>query len=69
MSKHNLILCRSDQGDGGWSLHTPGTTDEQIAEGYEILASGDAEMVDGEWNRPNVEDYTTASEKLVDGRQ
>lgn len=29
----NLVLTRSDAGDGGWSLHAPGTTDEQIAEG------------------------------------
>lgn len=29
----DLILTRSDAGDGGWSLHPPRTTDEQIAEG------------------------------------
>lgn len=57
----DLILCRSDAGDGGWSLHPHGTTDEAIASGdARILASGDAEMVGGEWSRPNAEDYAEA---------
>lgn len=44
----DLILCRSDAGDGGWSLHPPGTTDEAIANGdARILASGEAEMAPG----------------------
>jgi len=42
----HLILCRSDAGDGGWSLHPPGTTDEAIASGdAHILASGEAERL------------------------
>jgi hypothetical protein len=37
----DLVLCESDTGDGGWSLHAPGSTDEQIASGdAPYLASG-----------------------------
>jgi hypothetical protein len=37
----DLVLCQSDAGDGGWSLHAPGSTDEAIAEGIALaLASG-----------------------------
>lgn len=50
----DLILCRSDKGDGGWSLHAPWATDEQIAMGEEPpLLCGEAEAIDQEWNRPN----------------
>ena len=28
-----FVRCDSDLGDGGWSLHAPGATDEEIAEG------------------------------------
>lgn len=58
-----LVLCRSDQGDGGWSLHAPGATDEQIASGdAPALAEGDAEMDDdGEWNAPTAADYDAAA--------
>jgi hypothetical protein len=56
-----LVLCRSDAGDGGWSLHPPGTTDADIASGAAIvLASGPAEMVDGRWTRPDLADYSAA---------
>lgn len=49
----DLILVRSDEGNGGWSLHAAGSTDEQIAEGdAHALLTGDAEMVNGEWNAP-----------------
>ena len=42
----DLILCRSDAGDGGWSLHPHGTTDEAIASGdARILASGSQELL------------------------
>jgi hypothetical protein len=38
-----LVLCRSDNGDGGWSLHAPGSTDQEIADGTSLcLASGEA---------------------------
>ncbi len=59
-----LVLCRSDQGDGGWSLHPPGSTDEAIAMGEApVLASGPAEW-DGasdDWDRPNEADYAAAA--------
>ncbi len=29
----DLVVCRSDTGDGGWSLHAPGSSDEAIATG------------------------------------
>lgn len=57
----DLILCRSDAGDGGWSLHPPGTTDEAIANGdARILASGEAERDGDGWDRPNAADYRDA---------
>jgi hypothetical protein len=58
----DLILVRSDTGDGGWSLHTK----EQIemAEPDEApcsLISGPSQMgADGEWARPNISDYAQA---------
>ena len=57
----DLVLVRSDTGDGGWSLHPAGSTDEQIASGdAPYLVSGSAQWVDGEWDRPNAEDYAQA---------
>lgn len=64
----DLVLCRSDTGDGGWSLHAPGSTDEQIATGEApYLVSGPAEFDadQGDWNRPNEADYREAAEKLA----
>jgi hypothetical protein len=62
----DLVLCRSDTGDGGWSLHAPGSTDEQIASGdAPYLVSGEAEQVDGEWSRPDAQDYRQALTTLV----
>ena len=57
-----LILVRSDMGDGGWSLHAPGSSDEDIAEGVaRALASGTAAMdADGEWDAPTEADYVEA---------
>ena len=50
---HNLVLVRSDAGDGGWSLHAPGSTDDEIAQGdAPALLIGEAEMIDGQWNAP-----------------
>ena len=57
----DLVLCRSDCGDGGWSLHPAGSTDEQIASGdAPVLVSGTAQWVDGDWDRPNAQDYARA---------
>lgn len=62
MRDHNLILVRSDQGDGGWSLHAPGVTDKEIAQGdAPPLLSGTATQDDqGEWDRPDSTDYARA---------
>ncbi len=63
MTARSLILVRSDAGDGGWSLHPAGSTNEQIAEGEApILASGTATWDTGlrEWDRPNEADYLAA---------
>ena len=55
------VLCRSDCGDGGWSLHPAGSTDAQIASGdAPYLLSGTAQWVDGDWDRPNAQDYAVA---------
>lgn len=57
----DLILVRSDSGDGGWSLHAPDATDEDIASGdAPYLLSGEAEAIDGGWGRPNESDYAEA---------
>lgn len=64
-----LWLIRSDQGDGGWSLHTK----EQMkaacdaGEPPEVLHSGPAEYIDAdsdEWNRPTISDFVDAYKKL-----
>ena len=59
-----LVLCRSDAGDGGWSLHAPGSSDEDIASGKSPpLASGEAtwDSTVNDWDRPNAEDYIAAA--------
>lgn len=54
-----LVLCRSDRGDGGWSLHAPGSTDDEIA-------TGDAPyLVSGGDGEPTEADYLAAAEKLA----
>jgi hypothetical protein len=67
----DLVLCRSDHGDGGWSLHAPGATDAEIASGdAPYLACGEAEWDEerGDWNRPNEADYEAAHAALGAGR-
>jgi len=61
----NLVLCRSDAGDGGWSLHPPGTTDASLADGSaRTLAYGHAERcADGKWDRPSMDDRNAAWEE------
>ena len=54
-----LVLVRSDMGDGGWSLHTHADKD-----GSDALEYGPAEMVNGEWNRPNADDYREAMSSI-----
>jgi hypothetical protein len=63
MKADQLALCRSDAGDGGWSLHAPGSTDEQIASGEAsaILSGESAKGENGEWLRPNEGDYENAA--------
>lgn len=42
MNTHNLVLCESPD---GWSLHAPGSTDEDIASGNaKPLASGPGQL-------------------------
>jgi hypothetical protein len=63
MKATQFVLCRSDQGDGGWSLHPPGSTDRDIAQGdAPILASGPASWSEAKdaWDRPNAADYRAA---------
>lgn len=59
-----FVLCRSDQGDGGWSLHAPGSTDEDIATGdAPALVDGTAKWDDeaDDWSRPDEADYIAAA--------
>jgi hypothetical protein len=66
MSK-TMILCRSDAGDGGWSLYPPGTTDDDIASGNVLpLLTGEAERdEDGGWSAPTDADYERATAILA----
>ena len=53
-----LEICRSDTGDGGWSLHAPGSE--------EVLSSGEAKryaLVD-RWDRPDHQDIASALIKI-----
>lgn len=55
-----IKLCRSDQGDGGWSLH--------LGNGDEVLVSGEAEWLEDEdrWTRPDSDDYTSALLRAIE---
>lgn len=55
-----LELVRSDQGDGGWSLHKPGADadDSGILSGTAEWIAGDEDH--GKWSRPNDEDFRFA---------
>ncbi len=58
----DLILIRSDTGDGGWSLHLRGHETDGVPE---ILLSGEAELGAGdEWTRPDKRDYDEALSKV-----
>lgn len=60
MKTYDLVLCLSDMGDGGWSLHAPSSTDEDIAAGIALpLLSGY-----GYPKCPSEKDYKTAKQKL-----
>jgi len=61
-----FILTRSDRGDGGWSLHAPGSTDEDIATGEAAaLVTGTSRKRAGKWLRPNARDYADAAMVLA----
>jgi hypothetical protein len=62
-----MVLCRSDAGDGGWSLYPPGTTDDDIASGDVLpLLTGEAERdEDGEWDAPTDADYERVAAVLA----
>ena len=63
---NEFVLCRSDRGDGGWSLHAPGSTDEDIASGdAPPLICGTSLMVGQRWQRPDADDYVGAEEALA----
>ena|SRR5579864_5245303 len=61
----NYVLCRSDTGNGDWSLHAPRSIDAQIANGdAPPLVSGPSELdEDDEWDRPDTRDYAAADVK------
>lgn len=51
----DLILVRSEAGNGGWSLHDPRATAEDIRGGNEPLLSGHGELLSDEWSEPTRE--------------
>lgn len=56
---HGFELCRSDTGDGGWSLHRPGEFDPIISG----PAKWDATTQD--WDRPHSTDYAAAKSRVL----
>lgn len=57
-TRKDLTLCRSDTGNGGWSLH--------LGDDDFVLNSGKAEWIEetqeqrGHWNGPTEDDYEEA---------
>lgn len=66
MNYDDFVVVRSDRGDGGWSIHPPGTTDKQIAEGLApVLLSGTARWLGKSWSRPKGADFRAAHARMV----
>lgn len=65
LTDDDFEVIRSDQGDGGWSIHWK--HDEEDEDGLTpVLVSGPADWLSsGEWNRPNKEDFADAIDALV----
>ena len=60
-------LTRSNWGDGGWSLHPAGFSDDAIADGRAPLLTAGMARCDpdtGEWDRPDGADYAEAWQQL-----
>lgn len=57
-TEKDLVLCRSNTGDGGWSLH--------LGDNLSPLTFGPAEWIEendlyrGHWSRPNKDDIEDA---------
>ncbi len=69
MDTHGLTLCRSIDGDGGWSLHHPGAPYDESMRGDRFILSVEA-MYDSHlenWDRPNHRDYDQAAAALSQG--
>lgn len=61
----DLVLVRSDTGDGGWSLHLRGDADDSDPVAYgpaDWVAETEDEY--GHWSRPDDRDYDDALAKL-----
>lgn len=57
---HDLVLCESAD---GWSLHAPGSTDEQIAQGdAPYLVTGEHPITDADYERALAELRRLAAE-------
>ena len=65
MWTYGLEMIRSDEGDGGWSLHDPANEDDEGMP-KRILLSGPAAWRDelaygcGDWDAPTQEHYDEA---------
>lgn len=63
MNSYGLVICRSDDGDGGWSLHPPDAADHEIASGEAPpILSGPAhyDPHGDKWDGPTQLDYDWA---------
>jgi hypothetical protein len=58
----DLILIRSDTGDGGWSLHTKEQIElcEPDESPCSLISGPSPKNVDGDWIRPTPGDYAQA---------
>jgi hypothetical protein len=58
----DLVLSRSDQGDGGWSLHIPDASQDEEEAGGDLLLSGPASWDEAtdDWSAPTPADYEKA---------
>jgi hypothetical protein len=64
LKAEDLVVVRSDTGDGGWSLHTPQAIADAKAQDDLplVLTYGEAAWDEATetWSRPNAEDYAKA---------
>lgn len=59
-----LAVCRSDQGDGGWSIHVLGEDPDTW-----VVSGSSTWHVDRGWLRPNFADWELARQYVREGKR